>query len=133
MIRARGFTLVSAVFIIVVVALLAAALVQIATTGRQISTLSLLGVRAHFAAASGMERAIQAALTGGCSAVPASFVLAGAAASGWTVSLGCAATAVAEGTDNYQVYALQATAARGAVGGSDFVSRTLTATVTNAP
>lgn len=129
----RGFTLVTAVFIIVVVALLAAFMVTIGTTQRQVSTWSILGARAYAAAASGMERAVHGALAGGCAAVPAGFTLTGGTLAGYQVTLQCSAETVTEGTDTYAVYALTATASFGAPGSADFVGRTLTATVTDAP
>lgn len=130
----RGFTLVTAVFLIVILTVLAAFMVTLTSTQRQTSTLSILGARAFFAAQSGMERGIHAVLTNGaCFASPASFALGGGALNGYQVSLSCQERAVTEGAQSFRVYALQASASRGTPGTPDYVSRTIEATVTDAP
>jgi len=131
---ARGFTLITAVFLIVVLTALAAFMITITTTQRQTSTLSVLGSRAFFASQSGMERAIHSVLSGGtCFGSPLIFNLTGGATNGFQVVLSCQERPVSEGPDNFRVYALQSVASRGTVGTPDFVSRTINATVTDAP
>lgn len=132
--RQRGFSLVTAVFLIVVVAAIAAFMVTIGTTQRQTSTLSLLGAQAYFAAESGAEWATREVLAGdACFASPASFTLNGGASSGYAVSASCAATPVTEGPDSYTVFTLLVTASRGSIASGDLVRRTIRTTVTNAP
>lgn len=129
----RGFTLVSAVFLIVVVALLATFMVSIGTTQQQTATWSVLGARAFAAAQSALERALHGVLDSGCAGVPAAFTFAGGALDGFQATLACSATAVDEAGTAYNVYALEAQASAGVPGSLDFVSRTLTAKVTDAP
>lgn len=121
-------------FLIVVVGLIAAFMVTIGSTTRQISTFSILGARAWFAAGSGMERAVQAVLAGGgCGGFPQSFNLSGGALEGYAIQSTCVATTVDEAGAVYNVYALATTAEIGTPGTADYVSRVLTATVADAP
>jgi len=131
--RQRGVGLVGALFVVVVVALLAAFMVTIGTTQRQVSTLSLLGARAFFAAEAGMQRAVHSVLANDACLAIAPFTLGGAAAD-FEVEITCSASpAISEGSETYTVFALTATASMGAAGTGDFVSRTLQATITGAP
>ncbi len=123
----RGFTLVSAIFVLVVVGLIAAFMVRLGTTTRDVSTMSIRGARAHFAALAGLERGVHAVLGGTCAA-STSFTVAG-----YAVTVGCQRTDVTEGADTYPIYALQASASAGAAGSADFVSRDVNATVTDPP
>jgi MSHA biogenesis protein MshP len=130
----RGFTIVSTIFIIVVLALLAVFMTTIGTTQRATSTFSILGARAFFAAQSGMEWAVATVVgTGGCFASPTMFTLAGGMTSGFDVRLECSATPINEAGVNYRVYQLRATASRGQSDEEDYFSRTIEATVTDAP
>ena len=127
--RQQGFTLVTAIFIIVVVSALALFMVTIASVQRSTSTFSIVGPRALFAAQSGMEWGVHAVLSGGGCFAPASLPAPG----GFSVAVSCSATAVVEGGASYNVYALTAAASSGIQGREDYFSRTLTASVTDAP
>lgn len=124
-------------FLLVVLAGLGVYAVTIGTSQRAASTLSILGARAHFAAHSGMEWAVQAALNDpaalNCGGPGPQFTLGGGAAAGYRVGVACDATTVDEGGSDYTVYALVVTAGRGAAGEPGFVSRTLRATVADQP
>lgn len=131
-----GFAIVSAVFLLVVLAALG---VYMATIGgaQQLSTArSAGGVQAYFAARSGLEWAMQDIINAGaagldCSPGAVGFNLTGGALAGFSVTVGCSSQNVTEGSDNYDIYELQVTASRGAPGDLDFASRTLIATVTD--
>lgn len=125
--RTRGFSLVSAIFVMVVLGLVVAYMLKLGTTTREVSTMSIRGARAHFAAVAGLERGIHAVLGGSCVASSAFAV------EGFAVSLTCQQTDVTEGSSTYPVYALQATAAAGPPGSIDFISRSVDATVTDPP
>jgi MSHA biogenesis protein MshP len=135
--KGRGFTLVTAVFLIIVLAVLGVFMVTMLATQRQSTALSIVGARAHFAAQSGMERAVAHVISGGdCSPFPATVALTGGAADGFDVTLSCDARVVTEGptgTPAYAVYSLSATAELGNPGEPGYVSRTIDATVTEAP
>mgnify|MGYP006921592031 CR=1 FL=1 len=125
--RERGFSLVSTLFILVVLASLGAYMVRLNVTQQTTTTLSLQSVRAWYAATSGLEWAVyQVENNGSCPAVPSSF-----SAEGFTITVtACSAYPVTEGAASYTLYDIQVTAQRGGFGTTDFVSRRLRASVT---
>jgi MSHA biogenesis protein MshP len=132
--RAQGFSLVSAIFLLVVLALLGTYMVTIGTVQRQTSSYSILGSRAVYAADSGVQWAIRSVLTNGsCAGFPASFTLSGGATDGFRIAAECSLTTYTENPVSYNVYSLLVTARLGNVGDPDYISRTIRARVTDAP
>lgn len=130
----KGINLISVIFILVIIASIAAFMFTISNVQRQTSSFSILSSRALFAAESGMQWAIHSALsTGDCSAFPDTFNLSGGAAVGYTVSTTCAFSLHTENPDTFRVYSLSALAEVGTVGNPTYISRTLRATITDAP
>lgn len=130
----KGFSLVSAVFLLVVLAVLGTYAVTISTVQRQTSTYSVLGTRALFAADSGVQWAIRSVLSAGnCGAFPASFTLSGGASGGFQVDTECSLSTYTETPQTYNVYSLRVTAHLGNVGDTDYISRTIRARITDAP
>jgi len=122
--RQRGFSLIAAIFVIAI-ALLIVLAAALTLSARSRSTVQALEAsRALFAAQSGIEVAIARSLGGGCAAVPASIVV-----EGFSVVLGCAATAADERPAAYTIYALTAEASKGRFSDSTFISRRVRATV----
>jgi MSHA biogenesis protein MshP len=105
--RQRGFSLVAAVFVIAIALLIVLAAVLTLSARNRSTVQALEASRALFAAQSGVDIAIARSLGAGCAAVPASVDV-----EGFTVTLGCSATAVDEAPDVYQVYTLTAVAQR---------------------
>ncbi len=131
--KQRGFTLVSAVFVVVVVSMLAGFLVNIESGQRGTGVLRLMSARAERAAQSGMEWAVARVLIDdACIADGTRFALAGPALRGFEVELNCTATAVVEGVRRYQTFTLRAFARYGRPGGEDYFQRQLVANVTSA-
>jgi MSHA biogenesis protein MshP len=137
-----GFSLVAAIFLIVVLAALGAFAVQIAMSQYQSATSELLQARAQAAAEAGLEYEANLALQ----RVPASCLatntlnLTRGALTGFVVELACSSTPqhriyspVTSTWTSYTVYALAATATKGTYGAQDYVARTVTRNVTNAP
>lgn len=124
--RQRGFSLISTLFILVVLAALGGYMVRLNVAQQTTTTLSLQSVRAWYAATSGMEWVVYQIDTGsGCPTVPSSF-----SAEGFTISMtACTSYTVTEGT-TYTLYDVQVEASRGSFGSTDYVSRRLRATVT---
>lgn len=122
----RGFSLVSTLFILVVLAALGGYMLRLNVSQHATTTLSLQSVRAWYAATSGLEWTVYQINTGGgCPALPSSF-----SAEGFTVNVtGCSAYPVSEGEHSYTLYDIQVTAQRGSFGSVDFVSRKLRASV----
>ncbi len=136
----RGFTLVTAIFIIVILATLVGYMVSLSGTQRATSLLALQGTRAYEGARSGIEWGIQQAFTTPgtmCSAAPGStqknFALSGPGLTGFSVTVTCDFTTHTEKSTTVSVYHLVALAEYGAYGSPDYVSRQLEATVSNAP
>lgn len=143
--RQAGFSLVMAIFLIVVLAALAAFAVQIAMAQYETANVELLEARAQAAAAAGIEwganLTLQASPVIFCAGTPASrtFTLTQGALNGFVVTVTCTPTThqIYSGApptaQNYEVYALKSTATYGSYGGPDYVARTVTRDVTNAP
>lgn len=94
--RARGVSLISAVFLVVVLASLAAAIVGVFTAQQQSSVLDIVGVRADQAARSGLEWGLYRQLrmtppSVACfSATPVTFALpSNTALTGFSVTVSC--------------------------------------------
>jgi MSHA biogenesis protein MshP len=133
--RANGFSLVAALFLIVVVAALGAFAVRIGGGEQQTVNLQLLSARALAAANSGIEFGAYRALVDG-SCVAATLNLTEAAANGFTVNVTCSSTLHTEGSvtpNNVSVFRIDATAFAGVYGMPDYVSRHVYATFTNVP
>lgn len=129
---ARGFSLVAALFLVVVVAALGVFAVRVGMGQQQTVNLSLLGARALAAANSGIEYGAYQALNAATCA-NATLNLNEAGLSGFTVSVTCNATAHAESGGTVNVYRFEALATYGTYGQPDFVSRRVYATFVDQP
>jgi MSHA biogenesis protein MshP len=137
--RQRGFSLIAAIFLIVVLAALAAFAVQVAVSQNEGGDLELLEARTQAAADAGIEYAANRALNGAkVCAASRTLSLNVAGLEGYSVTVKCSATSghwietpppAANDTD----YVLKATATHGTYGQPGYVSRTVARTVTNAP
>jgi MSHA biogenesis protein MshP len=132
--RRDGFSLVSALFILVVLASAGAFALRLVGAERRTSSLGLLGARAHQAARSGLEWGI-AKVVATPTACPAggSFTLAGGALEGFDVTVTCSFSSHAEGAATTNVFAIVAFAEHGSFGSADYASRRLEATVAVQP
>lgn len=127
--RLRGFALVPAIFLIVVLAALAAFAVRIYGGQQQTVTLALQGARALAAARTGIEWSARRALDGDCST--ATLSLTESALAGFSVTVSCTAQAYATGAGAVNVYLLDARAVRGVYGSADYVQRRVRASFTD--
>jgi MSHA biogenesis protein MshP len=130
--RVRGFSLVAALFLIVVVAALGAFAVRIGAGQQQTVNLELLSARALAAANSGIEFGAYRALNA-ASCVAATLNLTEAGANGFSVDVTCSPSTHTEGIVSVSVYRIDATARAGSYGTPDFVSRHVYATFTSVP
>ncbi len=113
-----GFTLVQAIFIVVVLALLGAAMVRLIGVQSSTSVMALQQARAYQAARSGLEwGAARAAAGAGCTD--------GMAINGFQVAVTCNPQNFIEGSTTYAVFSISATATFSVYGQPDFVSRTV--------
>jgi MSHA biogenesis protein MshP len=133
----RGFSLITAIFLLVVLAGLGAVMVTFFAGQQQGSTLDAMGSRAYQAARAGIEwgaYTISVAAPGaGCAAIPVPLFAANSLAnnlSPFAVTLACTLTAANEGGVAVNVYYLTSTASNiGMTGTKDFVERSINATI----
>lgn len=128
----RGFAMVSAIFLLVVLAMLGALMVSMSNTQQISAARDTLGTRAYYAARAGIEwGAYQALRNSSClaSASPAPL----ATATGFTVVVTCSASGPHdEGGTSVTLYQITATASTGTLGQHDHAERQLQA-VLSAP
>ena len=138
--KQRGFTLVSTIFVIVVLAILGSFITVLAMVQHISSAQSLQGVRAYYAAYSGLEWAIYKATTsqstrslicGTPSGSPTSVSNTNVATvDGFTIDSTCdSVDAVNEGGNSYYVDTLTIKATKGTLGSPDYVTRKIIAAV----
>lgn len=105
----RGFAMVSAIFILVVLAALGGFVVSL-SSGQQVGgALDLQGVRAYQAARAGLEWGLYRQLRAGSCAGATSFAPAASSLAGFTVTVDCVATADPGGFSGPTVYTVTAT------------------------
>jgi MSHA biogenesis protein MshP len=126
-----GFSLVSAIFLLVVLAGLGAYAVRLNTLQQQTVTAALRGAQAFEAARTGAAwGAYRALSTGACAG--GTLNLTQGAAAGFRVSVQCTQSVHVEGTATVRVFVLDVRAEAGSYGGPDYVSRRLQTKVTDA-
>lgn len=134
--RQRGFSVVSAIFILVVLTAMGAAMLTFSNVQQTTATQDLQGSRAYQAARAGMEWGIYKVLRDppppaaapACFANGTSVSLAGTLV-GFVVSVNCSASAYSEGTNTLTVYTITSTATQGTAGKPTRIERELQATV----
>lgn len=129
--KERGFSLVSAVFLLVVLAGLGAYAVRLNTLGQQTVTAGLRAAQAYQAARAGAQWAAYRALNAGV-CTGATLNLTEGATAGFRVSVECTQSLHTEGTGAVRVFVLDVRAEAGVYGGPEYVSRRLQTKVTDA-
>jgi MSHA biogenesis protein MshP len=125
--RIGGFTLMSTLFLLVVVSALAGYLVNISTAQHLGSALTVNTVRARHAALSGIDwlsyRVSYVSNT--CPPLPTAMTI-----EGFVVQVtACRMTDVSEGGDSYRLFDVTVNASRGAFGDADYVNLAVRATL----
>jgi MSHA biogenesis protein MshP len=126
-----GFSLVSAVFLLVILAALGAYAVRLATLQQQSVTAGLRAAQAFEAAKTGVAWAAYRALNAGTCASDTLALTEGATA-GFRISVQCTQRTHTEGTATIRVFVFDVRAEAGVYGGPDYVSRRLQTKVTDA-
>lgn len=136
-IRERGAALVSAIFLLVVLAALGAYMITVSGVEQTTVNRALISVRAYFAARAGLEwgihQVVSPAFAGGavlCPA-PATFTPVGFGFDGVSVAVNCSRTQYDDGV-LVNTYVLTSTASHSAAGTTEYVERRLEATVCRA-
>ncbi len=108
--RSGGFSLVSAVFIVVVLALLATAITVVVSLQQRSSTLDLQAARAYQSARAGLEwGAFQVLRVSSTCFANTNIALPGQL-SGFTSTVSCTSTAAVDGANTFNVYRITANA-----------------------
>lgn len=121
--RESGFSLVTTIFILVVLVLLGSYMVTMVQIQNQSSSIAILGARADFMAYSGIEWGVKKALADDdCTNVNGVTLTV----DGFQVDLTCDRyDNITEGAVTYNVFKIGSTASRGSYGNADFVSRSV--------
>lgn len=132
MIRVQtGFTLIAAIFLLVVVAALAAYITNIRAVQQTTLVYGVQGARAMQAARSGIEWGIyQSIVNGGCAG---STNFTDPAFVGFNIEVQCGQTTHIEGITPIDIFQLTAIATSGIYGSLDYVQRQIQATVSQDP
>ena len=140
--RQSGFTLITAIFLLVVVATLSVYMLNLRSVQQSTLVFGVQGARAMQAARAGIEWGIfQTIPKSGCPvtgcvcpAASTNFTAPGAAISAFSITVTCVSSAGHfEGEVEISTFRLTATAETGVYGTLDYVSRQLQATISESP
>lgn len=131
--RQRGMSMVVAIFLIVVIASLAAFAVSVGDAASRSTSLHLQADRALAAARAGTEWAAYRALVQDQCTPSTTLNLNQAALRGFRVTVSCTRSNHNEGAINYSVFDVSSFAQSGNFGASDYASRTVVSRFSNAP
>jgi MSHA biogenesis protein MshP len=122
---------VTAIFLLVILAGLGAAMVSFFSTQQQSTAMDVQGGRGYQAARAGIEWGAYQVLKGAnaCPASPATITFTGTPLEGFTTSVTCSVTVDSEGGNTVSVYVFQSTATYGAAGSVDHIERQLSAQI----
>jgi MSHA biogenesis protein MshP len=124
----RGMSLVTALFILVVLSAIGGYMVLVAGVQSRTTVMALQGARAYYAARSGLEWGIFRDLaSGNCTTGTGSFDVGD-----FSVTVDCGETPFTEGGQSYKVFRISSLAELGSYGDENYVSRQLTVRVTDA-
>ena len=133
-VRQSGFTLVTALFLLIVVSLLSVYLINFRNVQQSTVVFGQQGARAMQAAHTGIEWGIyESVVNGNCVLIPIVFTASGTALSAYNISVSCSSSAHTEGAVLITTYRLTSTAQTGTYGTLDFVFRSMQATVSIQP
>jgi MSHA biogenesis protein MshP len=127
----RGFSLISAIFLLVVIAALGTFAVTLSTNQQQSAALDVWGSRAYQAARAGIEwGAYQELINGSCVAGPQTLAALPNTLAGFTVTVACTSyPSYNEAGNTVNMYQLLSTASQGAVGTPNYVERQMKVTI----
>jgi MSHA biogenesis protein MshP len=127
----KGFTLIAAIFLLVVVASLVIYIANIRVVQQTTLLYGVQGARASQAARSGIEWGIHRSIVVGSCAASTSFT--DAAFAGFTIQVECDRTTHVEGGVTFDTFSLKSIASSGTFGTLDYVQRQIQATVSLDP
>lgn len=131
--RQKGFSLVTAIFLLVVLAAIGAFMVTIGGTQRTTTVAAIQGARAFQAARSGIEWAIPRLVVPNaeCTTITdnPNFTLNVPGLNGFSVTVNCTSTPHTEASNDINIFVITSEARFGNYGSADFVRRRITATI----
>ena len=124
-----GFVLPTAIFLLVILAALAAYMVSLSRTSHISSALDVQGTRAYLAARAGIEwGAWELLRNSSCVTGPTTLTGLGGTLAGFSVNVSCVQSgSYTDGADTVTVYQITSTATSGAPGEVDYVERQIQA------
>jgi MSHA biogenesis protein MshP len=126
----RGFSLISAIFLLVVIAALGTFAVTLSTTQQQSAALDVLGSRAYQASRAGIEwGAYQVLQNGGCPAATQVLAAMPNTLANFNVQVDCSSAAASEASATVTMYQLTSTAKQGTVATPNYVERQMSVTI----
>ncbi len=131
--RQHGFTLIAAIFLLVVVAALVGFITNIRVAQQTTLVYGVQGARAMQAARSGIEWGIHESIVNGNCAASTSFTIARPTLDNFAIEVQCGATTHTEGVTPITTYRLTSIASAGVFGSLDYVQRGIQATVSLDP
>ncbi len=130
--KQQGFSIVMAIFILVVLSLLGAYMVKLSGVQNATSTYAIQGARAYQAARAGAEWSVARIVAGGnCANVIAASPLSFTGLEGFSVSLTCSNTIYSEGLDNINVYKINSISTFATYSSPDYISRSVEISIAN--
>lgn len=129
----RGFGLMSALFLLLVLSAAAAFMVNLSGVQRSTVNLAIQGAHALQAARSGVEWGIWQLATNGTCFAATNLSLSEGGFSGFTVAVTCTSTDHTEATTNSSVYQIVSIGEQGVYGDPDYARRRLRVTISDAP
>ena len=124
-----GFSLITAIFLLVILASLGAFIVTVAGVQQTSSALDVQGSRAYHAARSGIDWGTYQVLINSSCTPTTTLTGMGGTLSGFTTTVVCSSSTQVEGGVTVQVYQITSTATQGTAGTIDRVERQLQATL----
>jgi MSHA biogenesis protein MshP len=128
----RGFSIVTAIFLLVVLAGLGAAMLTFSNIQHQSSAMDVSGSRAYQAARAGVEWAAYQVVNSSASAAAATNCATlfaqnslGGTLSPFSVTVTCSAASTVEATSTIWIYTVSSVASTGTLGGSDYIERVI--------
>lgn len=120
----RGFSLIMAIFILVVVGLLGIYMVRINGVQKQTGNFALLDARAYQAARAGIEWSIATITSGGnCTQINAQTAMTFTGLANFTVKLSCSVSSYSEAISTENVYSINALSQYKTYSAADYVAR----------
>ena len=125
----RGFSLITAIFLLVVIAALGTFAVTLSTSQQQSAALDVLGSRAYQAARAGIEWGAYQALQNNSCANTTTLAPMPNTLAAFSVTVACTSSAASEASATVTMYQLTSTAKQGTPATPNYVERQMTVTI----